>query len=258
VLAAGGVPPGGAIQLLHFNADGSPDQTVRHRIQLKAFDGRPYGGKTDAVMTSKGSYVILGASQEKPDDLLIAAVKSNGKVEGNFGKGGTVRLDYRDRIPMRPQGTLVQRDGKIVTWAPLFYPEDVWLISRMNPDGTPDKSFGGGDGLQTIRWKGNWAYVDFMASEADDGKLLIAGPHPKGGSIVMRLKDDGSRDQGFGNRGAAKRSGEMFIPSLLQELPDGSVLLGGHEGSPGVRGSALPPRAIPRGRHDRSLDERGI
>ncbi len=165
-----------------------------------------------------------------------------GKVDTSFGGGqGFVETSF----PYGGFGNAiaVQPDGKIVVagaTAPVdgLADEDIVLaLARLNPDGSPDTSFGSGQGKLIVDGAPGASALAIMP----DGRIVVAGRQTDayGSTFVQvnRFEPDGTPDPTFGQAGEASfRFGPGQIAAdLVGGLaiePDGSILVGGsYEGS---------------------------
>ena len=120
-----------------------------------------------------------------------AAQAAPGALDPSFGSGGPVLTDAGT---VMVQGTKVQPDGKLVTLDSGFDPVLFHRVRRFLPDGSPDPTFGGGDGAaQPLVAPGFWARVLTLQP---DGKIVIAG-YSADDYAVARLMPDGSLDPSF-------------------------------------------------------------
>lgn len=105
-------------------------------------------------------------------------------------------------------------DGLIYTSGFTAMGEDhAFAVSRFNPDGTPDESFGsGGTAVVNVAEGGGGAEVGRGIVVEDDGSVLVTGPFEKDPAAegdaakdldiaVVRLDDAGALDPGFGEGG---------------------------------------------------------
>jgi uncharacterized delta-60 repeat protein len=124
----------------------------------------------------------------------MARYLKSGKLDVNWQTGGMVTYDqsdgggYDDAVAV-----LIQPDGKIVTVGTTFgaTPDADCVISRFNPDGSPDTGFGTGSNGQEI--------VDFgdqdscFAEAFFGGDIIIAGHNLAGDIVLARISGlDGS------------------------------------------------------------------
>lgn len=120
-----------------------------------------------------------------------AAQAAPGAPDPSFGSGGTVLVDPGT---VMVEGAKVQPDGKLVTLDSGFDPFLYQRVRRFMPDGSPDPSFGGGDGVAEPLvspdfWTGSFALQP-------DGKIVITG-YSADEYAVARLMPDGSLDPSF-------------------------------------------------------------
>ena len=106
-------------------------------------------------------------------------------------------------------------------------------LARLNPDGSVDTSFGGGDGLATASF-GLSPYFDSMPETLvlqPDGRILVAGhASTDNGSdfALARFNTDGSLDQTFGGGDGLVTTD--FSPGTSETLtglalqPDGKII----------------------------------
>lgn len=75
-------------------------------------------------------------------------------------------------------GMAVQPDGKIVTVGDGYFDETSgdFVVVRHNPDGSPDTTFGGGDGIVTTDFDVNNDEARAVALQPD-GKIVVVGVH---------------------------------------------------------------------------------
>jgi uncharacterized delta-60 repeat protein len=120
-----------------------------------------------------------------------AAQAAPGAPDTSFGSGGTVLTDAGTVMVM---GAKVQPDGKLLTLDSGFDPVLYQRVRRFMPDGSPDPSFGGGDGVAEPLVAPN--FWSGALTLQPDGKILIAG-YSANEYAVARLMPDGSLDPSF-------------------------------------------------------------
>ena len=123
--------------------------------------------------------------------------------------------------------TLVQPDGKILVAGNTFNGADTdFSISRYNPDGTLDSSFGSGGIVTTAIGPGLDEGIT-LAVQAD-GKIVLSGYTDNGADLdaaVVRYNTDGSLDTGFGSGGIVTTdlgNNEIFYGLAIQT--DGKIV----------------------------------
>jgi uncharacterized delta-60 repeat protein len=120
-----------------------------------------------------------------------AAQAAPGALDPSFGSGGSVLVDPGT---VMVEGAKVQSDGKLVTLDSGFDPFLYQRVRRFMPDGSPDPSFGGGDGVAEPLvapdfWTGSFTLQP-------DGKIVITG-YSADEYAVARLMPDGELDPSF-------------------------------------------------------------
>src|SRR5688572_23808019 len=99
---------------------------------------------------------------------------SAGDPDTSFGVGGRIEYDNPERLSFLAE-SLAQPDGKILfageTVDLLLADQAQYFLRRVNPDGTLDATFGGGDGLVV----GN-----FTSDPTDDSSLNDVALAPDG------------------------------------------------------------------------------
>ena len=103
-----------------------------------------------------------------------------------------------------PQAALArQPDGKVL--AASEYSSDTWQLTRLNPDGSLDTSFGV-NGVALAQFTitsstGTYPAPDAIAVQAD-GSILVGGSMDEGGAPALcRFTANGQLDHSFGNNG---------------------------------------------------------
>ena len=157
-----------------------------------------FGGEERAravAVQSDGKIVVAGGDE----DFELARYTKDGTLDTGFGGDGKVTTDFGDDDESA-RAVVVQPNGKVVAAGKSG---SLFVLARYNADGTPDTSFGGGDGVVT---------TDFPDTDTDaanalvlqpNGKLVAAGvAWPDINSprriALARYEDDGSLDTGFG------------------------------------------------------------
>jgi len=152
-------------------------------------------GASAVAVQPSGRIVVAGGR----DDFDLAVFDSNGTPDTGFSGDGKLTTDfgYEDE---GANAVVIQPNGKVVAAGeagPFF------ALARYNADGTPDTSFGGGDGKVLT----DFPETDFDVANAlvlqPNGKLIAAGiAWPDVDSprriALARYESDGSPDEGFG------------------------------------------------------------
>jgi uncharacterized delta-60 repeat protein len=149
---------------------------------------------------------------------LRAASAAPGDLDPTFGTDGIASL---------PAGTgwanavAMQSDGRLVLAGSVSYSSNQ-VVARMNPDGTPDESFGSG-GFIILPLRFDDERVTTVAVQSDGRVLVAVVAYSHRSGYVIRLKADGSVDRSFGSKGVVDEP--FFIVGVaLQGAP---IVLGG-------------------------------
>ena len=161
-----------------------------------------------------------------------------GDLDPTFGVGGKVTTDFAIGGSSDDQANAVaiQPDGKIVVAGTSFFvapgpaPGRDVVLSRYNPDGSLDPSFGTGGKVATALGA-NQAGAEDMTLQAD-GKILVAGStaSPTGADFALaRFNPDGSPDISFGTGGAVSTDlfGSDDSAEAVALQTDGKIVLAG-------------------------------
>src|SRR5581483_8193103 len=98
-----------------------------------------------------------------------------------------------------------QRDGKILVGGFVGeFEHPTATVFRLNKDGSVDESFGGGDGVVSLKLSRSQTVLSQLELQPD-GRIVAAGfagfENPTDKDFVIRLKSDGSLDKSFSGDG---------------------------------------------------------
>jgi uncharacterized delta-60 repeat protein len=156
-----------------------------------------------------GKIIVTGISTNGVNNLtVLARINPDGTFDTTFGPYGNGTLDIYDNAVLAAEIDL-RSDGKILLAG--TYPDGVETVSMfylLNPDGSPDSTFGNG-GIAYAVDLGRVTISDVKFQP--DGKAVILANRryePDGtvsieeqDVVLRRLNPDGSIDTGFGNGG---------------------------------------------------------
>ncbi len=168
-----------------------------------------------------------------PTPTPVATVLPAGALDPSFGAGGLVTTSVDGTFESLATAIAVQTDGKIVVGggaSPLDAPGSTGLLLRLEPDGSPDPSFGRG-GAVTLTVGGS-TVVEAIAI-ARDGKILAAGGSDGVGAVIARFDADGTLDPSFGRGGiVTRRVGELsHALDVVVQADDRIVAVGSTAGA---------------------------
>jgi uncharacterized delta-60 repeat protein len=133
----------------------------------------------DIAVQPDGKIVAVGDRFGNANNVALARYNVNGTLDGTFGSGGKILtfMGLSTTDASAPFAVFLQSDNKILLAGRAFDARYKFAVSRLNPDGTFDQSFGAGGKVLT----------DFYASASDsvgfgyaaalqlDGRLIVAG-----------------------------------------------------------------------------------
>ncbi|MGE3842572.1 MAG: hypothetical protein AB7I50_13385 [Vicinamibacterales bacterium] len=187
--------------------------------------------RLDSLRSSGTWCVLLVLMVVAAGDVGRAAAP--GDLDPTFSPVGYIKIDFFDADD-RANAAVVQPDGKIVVVGPTVGAVSTFAVSRVNPDGSLDSTFGSGGRLLVP------AFVTQAVATAvalqPDGKIVVAGYRVLATGddfAVVRVNSNGTLDTSFDadgkqtiDFGATDRAGAVAIQ------PDGKiVVVGGRAGA---------------------------
>ncbi|MGH9763310.1 MAG: hypothetical protein ACREAC_20975, partial [Blastocatellia bacterium] len=177
-----------------------------------------------------GSAASLGAGDFTLDGHTVARYNTDGSLDQGFGVKGVVE----SRVGFAAFGMALQQDGKIVLVGAMGVSAasgsfvGTFALSRLNPDGSSDTSFGN-SGMVVDATLGS--SLGSSVTLQPDGKIVAAASQLalQGDSKLVRYDADGQPDLNFGTRG------KVSIPGLISSIvlqPDGSIVGAGFTTGP--------------------------
>jgi uncharacterized delta-60 repeat protein len=151
----------------------------------------------------------------------VRVFRPDGQPDQTFG-GGDGRVEFEDRFG--EIWALVLDDGRILVVQPrdrYYHQQQPHRITRLNPDGSPDTSFGTGGSIQPDFEP--YALSDVLPDR--EGRLIVIGATSGSTFLVRRYLADGSRDTGFGTNGQTTMQGDPDSFAAGAVTPDGGVVL---------------------------------
>jgi uncharacterized delta-60 repeat protein len=225
------------LALARYNADGSLDTTFGDGGMVTT-DPSPGPGRPlpepgvnpaddlyDLTVLADGSIVAAGATQEtldafdpQPSGYTVVRYRPDGQVDPTFGTGGHVISDFGAPLSQATR-VAVQPDGKLVlAGRAATRPDEPGVIgpvpyefgfARLNPDGSPDTTFGDAGRIRVQPVPGQSVTSPAMTFGPDGSILaaaisatdvsLAAGRYvSKGDAVLVRLTPGGLPDPAFG------------------------------------------------------------
>lgn len=172
------------VALVRYNTDGTLDATFsgdgkRTTDLTSGFDG----AFAVAIQPSDQKIVVAGQAglnvgvlRYNPDGTLDSTFSGDGKVRTNFTRG----LDYADDVALATDGKIIAAGG-----ANFFGANPKFAVARYNGDGTPDATFGGGDGKVTTDFTSVWDDALDVEIQPTDGSIVAAGTAGNGRKFAL-------------------------------------------------------------------------
>jgi uncharacterized delta-60 repeat protein len=206
---------------------GQPDDTF-------SGDGKLIIGASagaSAVHALSGGQVLLGVPRLIPEPRGFQAVRltNSGAFDGTFGVGGAGFIETSSQVYI--EGLVRQADEKILIGGYDFFGGD-WnfVVTRFNPDGSPDNGFGtGGRVITNFNRTGMPTPQDNLEALAvlSDGRI-IAGGHSEYDFALACYLPDGKPDPDFGTDGkrvfTIGAAADLDSVTDIYPLPQGKFL----------------------------------
>jgi uncharacterized delta-60 repeat protein len=214
-----------------------------------------------------GAAIVAGEARH----MTAARYLPDGTLDPAFGGGdGIAQVSHDPIFSSAAYDVAVQPDGKVVLAGNAAFAVsgssgfDI-AVARLNPDGTRDASFGGGDGAVYLDLQGRHDWAAAVAVDSA-GRIVVAGhSEPFEGNasdaVVVRLLPDGSLDPSFGNQGivvldlGAKNQG---VAHGLALQADGAIVVAGSYGRVGSGVNPWLGRLLGDGSRDRRFGRKGL
>jgi uncharacterized delta-60 repeat protein len=150
---------------------------------------------------------------------LVRRFLANGSLDTGFAPQPAPDKPTESRVQL-PSGKTLVTSQEVFTYGTKTAITEIG-VRRLNADGSPDLSYGGGDGL--VRLHADFGFSDFVAkgivATAGEGAVVIAG------ATLIGLSPDGSLDKGYGADGSIKVSGNVMA---FDQLADGRLEIAGY------------------------------
>lgn len=204
--------------LLRYHGNGQPDSSFGTN-GIAVYQSIQSFGVGKIQVLSDGSIIAQGAEYGQ---LMLMRCDSAGRLDGAFGKFGVV---VENASAASSFG--LQCDGKIIAMGYTRSLEN--YLSRFNPDGSPDMSFGKGDSAPVRITNARCIAIK------NDGKIIVAGNGNTDNSNVCRVEQflpDGTPDSSFGYAGIAlinfptNLAYYEVVPTTVIVQPDQKILIG--------------------------------
>ena len=222
--------------VVRYNTDGSLDTSfgdagkVITNIRVTPFGSRDVA--TALAIQSDGKIVVAGSSD---GDFAIVRYNQSGSPDTSFDGDGIVTTDIGAGSNDGASAIAIQGNGRLVVAGGS---NGDFAVARYNTDGTPDLSFGGGDGKLTTGIAANTFDTATALRIQIDNKLVVTGDSRDpsftcpvtnrtmpGSSrfAVVRYNVDGSLDPTFDGDGIVTTTSGYFNNAKAMALQTGFV-----------------------------------
>jgi uncharacterized delta-60 repeat protein len=257
IIVAGGTED--ELVLVRYREDGSQARWFGHNGHVVTFGGFGGAGALAMGVQANGRILSAGYKRSPGDDWtgLVVANKPNGSIDPSFAGDGFAELHTSHHTEVAFSGLEVLPSGKILLGGDI----GGWLLlSRLLPNGKPDPSFGGGDGIVQVAADRRCACSHANAlTITPDGKPLLAGVAGES-SLLARFTPNGRLDRSFGHHGIVRTlRGTRLVFNDATTQHDGRITATGfynqrHSGEAQV--AVL--RYLPNGKLDHSFGHGGF
>ncbi len=193
---------GGDIVVARLNSNGSPDGSFdgegRRTINLNASDSG------EAVLVQPDGKIVVAGYREPAGGVApVVRLEPDGSFDRSFA-GGTALVPGISRI----YDLALLANGKFVVAG--FGPTDTG-VARIQPGGSPDDTFGGGDGSVTVGAPEGETAGNAVAIQAN-GAIVVAGyvdtfPSPQEDNVFLARLEGDPLDTGGGPGGGGTGDG---------------------------------------------------
>jgi uncharacterized delta-60 repeat protein len=225
-------PTKGWFAVARVRQNGSLDQSFSGDGRATVNFHKGDEGVWKVAVQSDGTIVLAGWVRNKADtewNTGVAKLKPNGAPDTSFSGDGKKEYNFLKGSDDYALGLGLRSDGRILVGMYAYEGGYRARIARLKPNGKPDTSFGGGDGLLT----GFEPDFDLQDLALVGGKIVVAGRSGSDDLKLIRLRRGGTPDSTFGTGGAADLSG---ITGALFDIAidaQGRIVGGGRTGSDG-------------------------
>ncbi len=267
---AGDVEGTSDFAVARYNPDGSLDPNFGGDGKVITAIG-PLSDIIYAVaLQPDGKILAAGVSFGGPENrrFCIARYKSDGALDAGFDGDGIITLNIGTTLRDTAYAIALQPDGKIIIAgsASRFivtnnerFPSNDFGLLRLNPDGSPDATFGINGAVITNF--GHGVDIAYSVALQADGKIIAAGNSTNGANndfALARYSSDGSLDETFGSGGKVRTdffTGDDMVTSIAIQS-DGRIVVAGYALTNGVSDFALA-RYVDDGSLDNSFNGNG-
>ena len=208
------------VALVRYDTAGALDPTFGSGGVASMSLGAAISAAYGAALQADDKIIVVGrVVAASTSDEFVARFDTSGALDASFGTGGVVILDFGGRGD-GGHAVIVQPDGYIVVAGtsfngPLFLDGAVATLTRLDPSGTPDPSFGTGGSV--VASGPNITIFNSLVRQGD-GRLVVFGASGPGAVAFKLFRYDAT---GAAEGGFAGGPGNFMTP-----ISSGSLALG--------------------------------
>lgn len=222
--------------ITRYTADGQLDSSWGQAGTVTTLLPSPISASRIRVDGS-GRVVVAGDGVWQDNThVVVVRYLPDGRLDATFGQGGISTIPFLGATSVTGLG--IQPDGRIVIggtlnadWTDGFG----FSVLRLDSQGTPDWTFGGGDGLTNggPGFGGGSGTSDLIIRR--NGKILLSGstshvftePYVQEAWGLAQFNPDGTLDTTFGDQGRSTYTGARGFGGDLVLQPDGRYVMTG-------------------------------
>jgi uncharacterized delta-60 repeat protein len=228
----------GSTAVVRYNANGTLDSSfgtggkMTMPLATSLFNGASsvdlaIDTGTSPLDPDAGKIVVAAEYANTQASFAVVRLNPNGSPDTSFGNTGTGYVNLSTLIG-KPSVAVQSDDRIVVAGLASAGPGAGYSIglARLNPDGTPDTTFGSAGLVVTPGTAGDG--VSSLAIQTD-GKIVVAGAKPSNFLVARFNPANGSLDTSFGNNGIAVSAGVRTLDSRVDVAlePDGRIVVAG-------------------------------
>ncbi|MBI1814217.1 MAG: hypothetical protein HYR72_04515 [Deltaproteobacteria bacterium] len=247
-----------AIALARFEVDGTLDATFGNAGVVTTVIGT--GASANALVRQPDGKLTVAGSSGSTGVFTLVRYNAAGGLDSSFGTSGIVTTSIGQAS--HATALVIHPSGKLTCAGYTEHADGAdFAVSRYNPDGSLDPTFGTG-GIVTTPIGAGYTYGSALARQSD-GKVIVAGasfdPNFESSMLALaRYTTDGSLDTTFGDGGIVTTSiTGMDAASALVLQPDGKLVVVGYS-SVGETSYTEVVRYDPQGLLDATFGNGGV
>jgi uncharacterized delta-60 repeat protein len=178
ILVAGESSAVGAVVVrLRTNGALDPDFDGDGRVTLPGVRN----GSARAVLVEPDGKIVVAGNANGSKVMTVTRLMPNGSLDTSFDGDGTATIDFGSLSADRAEDAVLQPDGKIVVAGSTSGTGDI-AVARVNPNGTPDTTFGTG-GKASV----NFPVAAFGNAVAlqPNGRVVVVGQRRGGDDFAV-------------------------------------------------------------------------